>query len=372
MSYVISIIFIVLATISIVFASHFFVYYSLGHFFKIINPDVNMAMAILISILAVSFIIASILAHWKENMVTRAIYFTSGLWLGLLVNLIMALLLGWVASALLNSAGFQPNLAIIGLLSVVAALIFTLWGVWSAFNPVVRHVNISIKNLPDFWKNKTAIHISDVHLGHVFNQNFLDKIVDKINYEKPEAVFITGDLFDGMDGQLNLHVKPLDKITAQFGTFFITGNHETYFGVGRAKQILDETKVRFLSDETVSLEGLQIVGLNYSDRFESRDLVKIINEQKDLDLDKPAVLLYHSPVQVDKIKETGIDLQLSGHTHKGQIFPFGYITKMIFRGYDYGLSVDGDFSIYTTSGVGTWGPTIRTGNRPEIVVLHFQ
>lgn len=372
MSYIFSIVLLILAAISIVFASHFFVYYSLGHFFKIVNPNVNMAMAIAISVLAVSFIIASVLAHWKENIFTRALYFTSGLWLGLLVNLIIALLLGWVISALLHTVGFQPNLAVIGLLSLTAALIFTSWGVWCAFNPVIRHVNVPIRNLPEYWRNKSVVQISDVHLGHVFNQNFLSKIVDKINIEKPEAVFITGDLFDGMDGRLDIHVRPLDNITAPLGMFFITGNHETYFGVDRAKQILAQTKVHVLSDETVDLEGLQIIGLNYSDRFENRDLVKIINEQKDIILNRPAVLLYHSPVQVDKIKEAGIDLLLAGHTHGGQMFPFAYITRLIFRGYDYGLSTEGDFSIYTTSGVGTWGPTIRTGNRPEIVVLHLQ
>ncbi|MCX6781827.1 MAG: metallophosphoesterase [Candidatus Magasanikbacteria bacterium] len=372
MSHIITIILLILAALGIVFASHFFVYYSLGHFFKIVNPDINTAMAIVISILAVSFIVASVLAHWKENIFTRALYFTSGLWLGLLVNLIIALLLGWLVSALVHSVGIYPNLAIIGVLSVILALIYTSWGVWSAFNPVVRHVDITIKNLPEYWKQKTVVQISDVHLGHVFNKNFLNKVVSQINAEMPEAVFITGDLFDGMDGQLVSHVGPLDSIIAKYGVFFITGNHEIYFGVDRAKQILSQTKVRILSDETVDLEGLQIVGLNYSDQFEDRDLVKLIGEQKNFSADRPAILLYHSPVQVDKIKKAGIDLQLAGHTHGGQMFPFGYITRLIFRGYDYGLSRDGDFSIYTTSGVGTWGPTIRTGNRPEIVVLHFQ
>lgn len=372
MSHIISVILLILAAISIVFASHFFVYYSLGHFFKIVNPNINTAMAIVIGIFAISFIVASILAHWKENVFTKALYFTSGIWLGLLINLIIALLLGWVVSAVLGSLHIDVNLAIIGAITVGLAVIYTIWGVWSAFNPVVKHINVSIKNLPDNWKNKTAVQISDVHLGHVFNDKFLGMVVDKINLENPEVVFITGDLFDGMDGQLNNHVKPLDGIVAKYGSLFITGNHETYFGVDKAIKILSETKVRILSDETLDLDGLQVIGLNYSDRFESRDLPGLITAQQNFNPEKPAVLLYHSPVQVDKIKNTGIDLQLSGHTHKGQMMPFGYLTKLIFKGYDYGLTVLDNFSIYTTSGVGTWGPTMRTGNRPEIVVIHFQ
>jgi hypothetical protein len=371
MSHIISILLLVLAAIGVVFASHFFVYFSLSHFFKIVNPNINTALAIVIALLAVSFIVASVLAHWRENMFTRALYFTSGLWLGLLINLIIALLLGWLASGLLHTLRFQPDLAIIGATVVIAAVIFTLWGVWSAFNPVVRHVDVNINNLPDYWKNKTVVQISDIHLGHVFNHSFLSRVVEKINLENPAVVFITGDLFDGMDGQLNPHVRPLDELKAPHGAMFITGNHETYFGVDRAKQILSETKVRVLTDELVEIEGLQIIGLEYSDRFENRDLAVLIKGQEGFDAARPAVLLYHSPVQVDKIKETGIDLQLSGHTHSGQMFPLGYITRMIFKGYDYGLSVEDDFSIYTTSGVGTWGPTVRTGARPEIVVLHL-
>ena len=371
MSNIISILLLVLAAIGVVFASHFFVYFSLSHFFKIVNPNINTALAIVIALLAVSFIVASVLAHWRENIFTRALYFTSGLWLGLLINLVIALLFGWIASALLKSFGFQPDLAFIGAAVVMAAVVYTLWGVWSAFNPVVRHVDVRINNLPEYWKNKTVVQISDIHLGHVFNHAFLSRVVDKINRENPAAVFITGDLFDGMDGQLNSHVRPLDDLTALHGAMFITGNHETYFGVDRAKKILSETKVRVLSDEMIEIEGLQIIGLEYSDRFENRDLAMLVKSREKFDAARPAVLLYHSPVQVDKIKEAGIDLQLAGHTHSGQMFPLGYITRIIFKGYDYGLSVEGDFSIYTTSGVGTWGPTVRTGARSEIVVLHL-
>ncbi|MDD2758164.1 MAG: metallophosphoesterase [Patescibacteria group bacterium] len=369
MTHVLTVILFGLAMLAVLFASHFFVYYSLGHFFKVVSPNVSTALAISIALLATSFILASLLAHWRENIATRAFYFISGVWLGLLVNLLVAFLLSWAVFGAGKLFGFAANLSIIGVVAIILASLYAIWGVWNAFHPEIKRIEVKINNLPVTWQGKTVVQISDIHLGHVFGQKFLQKIVDQINEVKPEAVFITGDLFDGMDGRLDMHVQPLDALAAPAGVYFVTGNHETYFGVDKAKEILSKTKARILSDEVVDINGLQVVGLNYADRLEQRDLVGVIRSIPNYNAGLPAVLLYHSPIQIKKIKEAGIDLQLAGHTHRGQMFPFGWVTKMIFGGHDYGLYQEDDYSLYTTSGVGTWGPTLRTGNRPEIVVV---
>jgi len=114
---------------------------------------------------------------------------------------------------------------------------------------------------------------------------------------------------------------------------------------------------------------LQIVGLSYPERLESKDLKQAINKLNNFNSASSSILLYHSPVQVEAARQAGINLMLSGHTHKGQIFPLGFITKLIYRGYDYGLKQLGDFSIYTSSGVGVWGPFMRTSGFSEIVVI---
>lgn len=372
MEHIVTIILLALAAISLLFASHFFVYWSLGHFFQIVNPGINAALAVVIIILAFSFVASSLLAHWRENVFTRMYYYASGVWLGLLANLLVTLISAWVIIALCDVFNIKINQGLLGTLAIIAAVVYTVWGVLNARHPRIKEITVTIDNLPEAWRGKTAVHISDIHLGHVHNSRFLGLVVDKINTQKPSIVFITGDLFDGMDGKLDAHIEPLDRIQAEWGTYFINGNHETYFGVAKATALLAKTKVKILNDESVDVQGMKIVGLNYAERWENRDLARIIREKIQLRPEDPSILLYHSPDQIEEIKETGINLFLAGHTHRGQMFPFNYITKLIFRGYDYGLHVDGAYSLYTTSGVGTWGPPMRTGNKPEIVVIKFQ
>ncbi len=373
MAHVFSFILLLAALVAVLFASHFFLYYSLVHFFKIVNPGINTALAVILILLAVSFIVSSLLAHWRENIITRTFYFASGIWLGLLINLLIALFFAWVIWGAVRLSHISLDPAIIAAVAVLFAIGYSIWGIYNAYNPVVTEIKVKIDNLPTYWQGKKVVQISDIHLGHIFDKKYLKQIVDQVNSLEPEAVFITGDLFDGMDGRLDTHVEPIDNINASSGSYFVTGNHEIYYGIERATEILSKTKVKILSDEAVEVEGLRIVGLSYADRFASRDLTKIILNKIGNEPQMPTILLYHSPDQIDEIKSLGIvDLHLVGHTHAGQLFPFNYITKMIYMGYDYGLHQDGKYSLYTTSGVGSWGPTMRTGNKAEIVLITFE
>ncbi|MFH0856693.1 MAG: hypothetical protein V1860_02235 [bacterium] len=152
--------------------------------------------------------------------------------------------------------------------------------------------------------------------------------------------------------------------------FYVIGNHETYLGVEKAFQVLKETNVTALDDKMVEINGLQILGISYA-QDAAKDFKKIA-ARENYNPDKPCILLYHSPTHLKEARELGFDLQLSGHTHLGQLFPFSFITKLIYGAYDYGLHEIGDFSIYTTNGAGTWGPPMRTGNRPEIAVFKLE
>lgn len=358
-----------IVVLTILFAGHFFVYYSLVQFFQIVNSEINLVLAITIFLLIISFITSSILANWRKNFFTKFFYLFSGIWIAFLINLLLILFLVWIVVSLAGLFGYFIDYSFILVVAIVLATLYTVWGVRNAFNPHVKQIEVKIKNLPSIWNNKKVVHISDIHLGHIFDHKTLKKVVDKINVENPSAVFITGDLFDGMSGELNDHVAPLDDIKTKYGTFFVTGNHEVYFGVKEVRKILDKTKLRVMSDEIINLDGLKILGLEYSDHWESNDLANFIIEKFAINHNEPSVLLYHSPVQVEQIKKTGISLQLSGHTHRGQMLPFTFLTKIIFKGFDYGLHQDDNFSLYTTSGIGTWGPAVRTGSRSEIVVI---
>lgn len=372
----IMIIFICLA-LTILAGAHYFLYSAIIRFFNISGQAAKAGILVFAIFLTVSFIGSSILASRWENIFTRWFYIISGFWLGLLTNLILAALFCWLIIWLLKSFGYsQLNNIVAGFLFCLA-LIYSLYGVWNAFNPVVRKIEVEMKNLPANWKNKTIVQLSDIHLGRVYTANFFNKIIGTVNSLSPEMVVITGDLYDGMGDNLVELAAPLNSIKSEQGTFFITGNHESYLGLDKTLAILEKTKIKILNDELININGLQLIGISYSqygettvDRHEEDVAAKIkkINFSKDL----PSILLYHAPTMIEQIAGAGINLQLSGHTHKGQMYPFNLITKLIYKGYDYGLHKIGDYTLYTTNGVGTWGPPLRIGNRPEIVLIKLK
>jgi len=352
--------FVILA-LAILAGAHYFLYFSAIHFFRIAGFYKNVLAAVFV-FLAVSFILALILAHWQENFFTRSFYLASGFWLGLLVNLILASVVVWLIIFAFRNA----NAALLACVFFVLAFVCSAYGAWLAFNPQIKVISVTIPNLPAEWKNKKIVQISDVHLGIVYRRDFMQKVVEMTNSVEPEMVVITGDLFDGMDKNLNSLASPLDELKAEKGVFFVTGNHETYLGIDKVFAALEKTKVKVLKNEVVDVDGLKIIGLNYGDDSIFESLKKDFSGS-------PNILLHHSPTNINLFKNSGINLQLSGHTHQGQIFPFGLLTKLIYHGYDYGLHQIGAYTIYTTSGAGTWGPAMRRpGGASEIVVVHLR
>jgi predicted MPP superfamily phosphohydrolase len=226
-----------------------------------------------------------------------------------------------------------------------------------------KHIVVPMDKLQ---KNMTIVQLSDVHLGAIHNTHFLKRVVDKTNGLNPDAVLITGDLFDGggvLDGDIAML---LNGFKAE--TFFTTGNHERYAGLDNAMAVLNKTKIRVLQNEAVDYKGIQIVGIGdtYDDFTRPNDFVSKIAINKSL----PTILMYHQPTGIKEANEAGIDLQLSGHTHYGQFFPINLIVMVLSR-YPYGLHDYNGTKIYVTSGVGTWGPPMRLCSRNEIVVIHL-
>jgi len=363
---------LLVAGLTIVFFSHYFLYYSLVRFFQINNSKTKTVLVIVFLILPLSFIVSSIINRWIENSFTSIFYFASGLWLGLAVNLLTAFGLAWILVVILKLLSWRTNLRIMGAMAIVLAFLYAGYGIWNAYHPRIKNITVKIKNLPDNWRGKKAVQLSDIHLGRVLEEKFLQGIVTQVNSINPDIIFITGDLFDGMDGRLDTLIEPINALRAPLGIYFITGNHETYLGVERTYEALEKTNVRILDDEMTTIKGLQIIGVSYPERSISKDVAAAIKKNPDFNPQLASILLYHDPVQIKQIKETGINLQLSGHTHQGQLFPFMFISKLIYKKYYNGLHQEGDYSIYTSSGVGVWGPTMRTGNQPEINVITLE
>lgn len=358
--------------ITVLLGSHYLLYISTVYFFDLSGTPYDKALFAALSLGAVSFILASIIAHVKENTLTRLFYLVSGFWLGLLANLILALGAIWTILGLASLVGTHPNPAALAKTFYALALVFSAWGAWNAMNPKLKNITATIPNLPERWRGKKIIQLSDIHIGHVYKNNYLKKITKLVNSARPDLVVITGDLFDGMDGDLREPLKELDQINSAKGVFFITGNHETILGTKVVHEALDSSTIRAMRDEVIDIDGLKLIGINYPEHGETRDAVAILKNLEKEYLGQPNVLLHHSPVNIQKFKEGGINLQLSGHTHKAQMFPLNYLLKIIFKGYEYGLYAMGDYTLYVTSGAGTWGPAMRTNGAPEVVVVTLQ
>jgi predicted MPP superfamily phosphohydrolase len=306
----------------------------------------------------------------------------------------MGLALAWAVFWVGKALSLLPNMRITGILIFAFAIAFVMHGLWRAHFPVVKTLDVQIQDISDHWNNKTLVQLSDVHLGAINGTGFVSRLVERVNGLEPDLILITGDLFDGMGGDLESFIEPLNALKAPKGVFFITGNHEGYLGLKHPLSIIRKTHIRVLDDEVVDLDGLQIVGISFPEHNRENTTRQLLKESGTYDRSKPSILMYHTPTSIEEnntdrgsqqastywfpdtrmrlAKEMGIDLQLSGHTHQGQLFPFNLLTRFIYNGYDYGLHQDEGFQIYVTSGVGTWGPPMRSGSRSEIVQIRLQ
>ena len=376
--------------IAIVFliAAHWVVYNFFVVSFSLSTKRAKNILRLIFFLLPIGFIFSSFLVRWQEIFLTKALYFVFSLWLGVLINFLLVIGAAWLITGAAEALGRRINRSVVGLAVLIIVILYSGYGVFNALSPTVKRITVSLDGLPTSWQGKTIVQLSDLHLGEILGKNFLERVLNKVNNLNPEIVVITGDLFDGMDGNLDSFVKLLDGLKAPKGVYYVTGNHEIYLGVEDALAALGKTKINVLDDEIAEIDGLQFIGISYPGIDESKDGKNVIDSYNS---EKPAILLYHAPVDIfssqendnnshkdiylspntdfTAAKELGIDLQLSGHTHGGQILPFNLITKLIYHGYDYGLYQDGDFTLYTTSGTGVWGPTMRTGSRSEIVLI---
>jgi predicted MPP superfamily phosphohydrolase len=195
-----------------------------------------------------------------------------------------------------------------------------------------------------------------------------------INEQRPDLVAIVGDLVDGTVGELGEAVAPLSDLSSRYGSYFVTGNHEYYSGAQPWIAELERLGVNPLTNERVEIRSgdaaLDLAGVNDiagNDEDQGPDYSRALGGR---DTDRPVVLLAHQPVQVHEAAANGVDLQLSGHTHGGQVFPFHGIVALAQPAVS-GLHRFGDAQLYVTRGVGFWGPPVRVGAPPEITMVQL-
>lgn len=360
-------IFVILTLIMLV-SGHAFLWWSFVRFFAISKITIKIFLAVLLGLMSLSFIVSTFIVHWSENWLADKFYLVSGVWLGLIWYVAIAVAATWIFYWVGQWTDIEMPLRTISIIFMTMAIAYTIYGMVNAFTPIVRSEEVLLKNLPAAWQSKKIVHLSDIHLGTVHKKPFMQNIVDEVNGLKPDIVFITGDIFDGAGQTLNHMLQPINNINAPLGIYAIIGNHETYLSLDKSLAAIKDTKIKLLRDEVAEVNGIQIAGIDYPMPGEEHDIEDILNK---LDKNKATIVLYHEPKEDvwEKIKEAGGDLMLSGHTHKGQLWPFGRITKMMYGPYHQGLHKIDDFYINTSSGIGTWGPPMKTTGHSEIIEI---
>lgn len=324
-----------------------------------------------------------IIERFHVGLVTKTLVWFGSFWLAALVYFILALPLVDLARLIGSKGGWKgPRLFGLGPAGTVALLVcvivagVVLIGHLNSRRPIVRQIRVDVplrgRPMPDL-PNPFVIGLaSDIHLGTTLGGSGLERIVSLLNSTDPDILVLAGDIVDEDVGpvlQKDMGQRLL-QLRSRYGAFAITGNHEYIGGVERACQYLTAHGIRMLRDEGVNLRGLWIIGRE--DRsiqwVSNHPRVPLANLVAHIDSPGPVLLLDHQPFGLAQAESFDLDLQLSGHTHHGQLWPFHLITKAIYEK-DWGFLQKRRTTYYISCGAGTWGPPVRTSSRPEVVRL---
>jgi len=359
MSRVLSFIIFISIVVSIYFGMHVWVYKSLTRdLVQAANHQKYLKLVFWFS--GLSFIAAMILSRsWKLYFLNFYAY----TWLGIMA---IAFTFFLVLRPLVML--FEDHAKNLTLGAVIVIVIVSGYALFNGLRvPVVKRHTVPVKNLPVALSGFTIVQLSDLHLESWKSSRVIVEIVDWVNSLKPDLIVITGDLIDGGAGTDPLFCRELKRLKAVHGTIAVTGNHEYYTGIKMFMDLTACADFKVLRNQAVTIaDGIQVVGLEDDEghRFDKGG-PDLKTAMLGLDRQKPTILLYHRPLNFPEAVMKGVDLQLSGHTHAGQIPPMDLLVNLAYR-YPNGLYRLKDAFIHTSAGAGYWGPSMRFLSQPEI------
>jgi len=256
----------------------------------------------------------------------------------------------------------------------IAGVAVSGYGSWRAFHPPdVRDIPVRLPHLPRALEGFTLVQLTDIHIGGVIQRRFIDELVSRTNALAPDLIAITGDLVDGSVDALGMFAGGLGKLSARYGTFFVTGNHDYYSGANTWVAFLEGLGIQVLRNRSVSIgdaASFQLAGVDdWSAHRMGEPGYDLDAALRGVRPDRASVLLAHQPSNFDEVARRGVGLQISGHTHGGQMFPGNLMGDLIWGERNAGLSRTGDSQIYVSRGCGFVGPPMRVGAPPEIARL---
>ena len=360
---------------SVLFLAHWFIYFTLIAFWSNPGPSALLIIRCAFFPLAFSFMVAALLSYRFGNYVVRLLYKIAAVWLGFLNFFFFASVICWMVYLALQLSGHQrfalPAWPAIIVYCFGLACTASIYGLLNAYLIRVRRISIKLPNLPESWRGRTGLLISDLHLGHINGLHFSRRIVALAGRLQPDIIFISGDVFDGSKVDPDRLVAPFKQLAPPQGFYFATGNHDEFGDTPHFLAALKRAGIRILNNEMVVVDGLQILGVSYHNTTYPMRLRKALEGMR-LDRTSASILLSHVPNRLPIVEEAGVNLQVSGHTHGGQFVPFTWLTRRVFGKFTHGLHWFGALQVYTSYGAGTWGPPMRVGTFPELVLLQFE
>ena len=374
----------------IVFFSIVLVIYSLANiylFYKGYNAisilrNHRLLYSLTFFLLSAIFIAAKILESRHSSVITDILNILGGFWLAFMLYGFLFFLLSDIILLILRIPGIVSgeNIFLFRKWSFISILFISslliIGGFINALIPVTREYNITINKSAGEIKTLRIAAVSDIHLGSIIRKRSIKKLSAILKDLKPDMVLLLGDIVDGEIGPV-LRGDLLQYFTSPKsidGLFAITGNHEFIGGASKTIPYIESKGIRVLKDEVVTLKGgIQLIGRIDRDsfRFYKKERLSLGVLMKQVDTTKPVILLDHQPFHLDETAKYGIDLQLSGHTHNGQMWPLNYVTSMIYE-LSYGYLKKRNTQFIVSSGYGLWGPRVRSGSRSEILLINIK
>lgn len=343
-----------------------YVFWRIWHILPFAPPFKTGVMAMLVLVFGTLYIHFGGFIDKLPMPLATAIYHTGTSWLIILLYLFMTFAVLDIGRLLhIVSPSFMRN-STVGSLSVLIFL--TAIFVYGYFNYMHKQkVVIDMKTEKRIEQPLTIVMISDLHLGYHNRNNELARWVKLINAEKPDIILVAGDIIDGSMRPLIVEKMAETFSKLQAPVYACLGNHEYYSGHAEALQFYRDAGINLLTDSAVTVKGMNIVGRDDRTNQRRKSIDQLVNG---LDKSRYTILLDHQPYHLEKAQQAGIDFQLSGHTHYGQVWPISWIEDRIYEN-AYGPLQKGNTQYFVTSGIGIWGAKFRIGTRSEYLVAHL-
>lgn len=338
-------------------------------------------------LIALTFWAGRILENYMLNWFTETLVWIGSFWLAFILYFFLFALLFDLLRILNHFFGIFPSFIIenyakakvVSLLSVIGIVIaIVIYGHINFLNPRIHKFEITIPKKDSQLNSLNIVVASDLHLGTIVGKRRLDDFIEKVNSLNADIVLLPGDIFDEDLGPIikNNLGDSLKLLKSKYGVYAVTGNHEFIGGVNDAVDYMEDHGVTVIRDTAILIDsvfylvGREDLSINSFTDDQRKDLSAII---KTINKNLPTILLDHQPYNLHLARENGIDLQLSGHTHHGQLWPLNYITSIIYE-ISWGYKKIENTHYYVSSGFTGWGPPVRTGSKTEVVniIVNFE